>query len=244
MSRICIGIACSAAMVTAAGALAQQAGQSSTRPQSHPQTQAAPQNHAKGVVNVQKSSDTSTAQQLLQRLAGEWEGQVQVRGTDGFNSASVISASNKLEDNGRSLASCLTGMAFAKSFEGASVIRLSNSGISGSWVDSYSKSTLTAAANSSGCTEGSATLSGSFTRDAKQFKVEQALTMSDNDHYILEVTSISAEGRRTLLVRLDLTRLPAGQVAEANAKFKDAPLLTQLRNATTKSAQASADKGE
>ena len=99
MNRICIGIACSAAMVTAAGALAQQAGQSSTRSQSHPQTQAAPQNHAKGVVNVQKSTDTSGAQQLLQRLAGEWEGQVQVRGTDGFNSASVISASNKLEDN-------------------------------------------------------------------------------------------------------------------------------------------------
>ena len=68
--------------------------------------------------------------------------------------------------------------------------------------------------------------------------------MNDKDHYVFELSSISAEGRHALLVRLDMNRLPHGQVAEAHARFAEAPLLGTLRSQATKSAQASVNSDQ
>jgi len=245
MNRIGLSFACGAVLMSAAGAYAQQAAQPPSKASTNASSKSVTRTPGSSTVAVRPADNGANAahsggaSRLLQSLEGEWEGQVQVRGSDGMNSASNISASNRLEDNGRSLASCLTGFAFAKPFDGAAVIHLNNSQFSGSWADSLTSTPITASAGAAGIAATSATLAGSMTRESKPFKVEQTFTMSDNNHYIFELHSISAEGRRVLMVRLDMNRLPNGRLAEAHARFTDAPLLGSLRSAAAKNAQAS-----
>lgn len=187
---------------------------------------------------------TSGATRLLQRLAGEWEGQVQVRGADGMTSASVISASNRLEQNGSALASCLTGFAFGKPFEGGAALRLDGSRLTSAWADGATPGVLTGEGEAATSSETGTRLVGSISRNAATERVEQTISMSDENHYVLEVRSVSAQGRPTMLVRLDMTRLAPGRLAAAHDAMKDAPQLERARSAAARTAQASAEKDQ
>jgi len=239
MNRTTLGLACGATLLATAGALGQQAAPAHHAPSSQGKAaQPAVQVRAQSGTTPSKSRAAFAGADLLHRLAGEWEGQVQVRGADGMTSASIISASNRLEDNNQRLASCLTGMAFAKPFDGAAVIRVSGSDLSSSWADSINTGAINAVAHADQCEADSATFSGRVSRGADASTIEQSLTMTSENSFVLELNSVSDSGRRMLVVRLDMSRLPSGKVAAAGEKFKDAPLLARLR-AGTPSAQAS-----
>ncbi len=245
MNRTGYGIACAAALIGAAGAYGQQEPTNINQAQRPKAIQASPARKAPQArpASTDRAGENSSATALLRRLAGEWEGQVQVRGADGMTSASVVSASNRLEDGERRLASCLTGFAFAKPFEGAAVLRITGPEVSSSWSDTINKGTSLARAEADRCARSGATLAGRGAT-SEQATIEQSFTMTGDDNYVFELNSVGESGRRTLLVRLDMTRLPSGRRAEASAKFKDAPLLARLRTESPTSTQASVSTDE
>lgn len=175
---------------------------------------------------------------ICQRLVGEWEGQVQVR-RDGALSASVVSASNRLDQGQSELTSYVEGFAFGQPIEVAVVIRLSDTPRC-AWAHTLAGGTkrgaLTPVASQK---DGAMVFEGQLGPHGGSATLQQRVVMPSPDQYLLEVFSVSASGEKELLCKLDMRRLPQGQVAAASEMFRFAEPVQQARELLTATAQVS-----
>lgn len=165
---------------------------------------------------------------LLRNLAGEWEGNIQTRNPDGTTSSSIVSASNRVEKDGRALASVYEGFAFGKATDGALALSVHTSGTLAAAFsrDGQSLTSTASVANN--------TMTASFDKPLTGFKgvkVEQLLKMTDANRYTLELISVDAQGHKTVALKLDMTRLDAGQKSAAAQNFDTSKSLALARSA-------------
>lgn len=198
------------------------------------------QNSAQNTNSTEQPNFSSKqVQSSLARLAGEWEGQVQVRKADGTVSSSIVTASNRLENNGAVLASRFEGFAFGRAFDGGVVwaVNPSEPKLESAWFDSFTN--VTARATTSPCknvdTFGG---TGRATRSSEDRVLEQHVQIASNDQYVIEFFGRDDEGKRVSLLRLELQRLPKGQRAAAADRFDDGAVLNNLRVSVKSTAQA------
>ncbi|MBX3357473.1 MAG: DUF1579 family protein [Phycisphaeraceae bacterium] len=183
-----------------------------------------------------KSQDQTTERlqpcnSMFSRLVGEWEGQIQTRNSDGRVSTSMASVSNRLENNDKSLVSCFEGFAFGRPVHGASVIRM-NPGAQAerSWYTNLTNATMTMPMKASS-SENSIAFAGEGVDPStgKTVSIEQVLRVVDSNNYVFESFSIESSGEKVMLMRLEMSRLPEGRLAQAAEKFSDAKLLAKVR---------------
>lgn len=165
---------------------------------------------------------------LLRNLAGEWEGNIQTRNPDGTTSSSIVSASNRVEKDGKALASVYQGFAFGKATDGALALSVQNSGklTTAMSREGQSLQTTATAANNAMTAKFENTLAG-----FKSGKLEQSLRMTDANHYTLELVNVDGKGNRTVCLKLDMTRLDAGQLSAAAASFESSKAMAMARSA-------------
>lgn len=165
---------------------------------------------------------------LLRNLSGEWEGNIQTRNPDGTTSSSIVSASNRVEKDGKALASVYEGFAFGKATDGAMALSVHSTGALAAAFSRDGQSFNTSASASNNA------MAASFDKPLNGFKgvkVEQSLKMTDANHYTLELVSVDAKGHKTVALRLDMTRLDAGQKSAAAQSFEASKSMALARGA-------------
>lgn len=185
---------------------------------------------------AQRDSSES-ALSMFARLAGQWEGQVEMRRADGLTSSSLIFATNRVKDGGV-MESCLSGFVFGGELEAAALMRAEKGSVSASWLDSVLKFKLAA---SGGKAESNAVRMSGELPDPKggaASRLEQIVDCSHDDQYVLEIFRVSAAGKRERVLRLDMNRVQQGSASVAS--FDSSRLLRRLREDRPRAAQASA----
>ena len=186
------------------------------------------------------NNDTNTSAQSVQgvfkTLAGEWDGQV-ITSNNGKTSSSQVNASNRVENNGESFASCFQGFSFGQPFQGGSVYSCQNGKFNVAWTDTICNET------SRGTYKATAhgfvfNFERTDTKTGKTTKFEQVTTIVNNDNYTVECWSVEPNGRKREVMVLDMNRLPSGQKSQAWANFESSPTLAKARQAVANSAQA------
>lgn len=200
--------------LTAVGLLAFAAGASEPREfQPQPETASAVQETSAAV--------PATAAQFLQRLAGEWDGQIEIR-RDGQVSSSVVNISSQLQKDGKTVISCFEGFAFGEAFEGGSLLGVNprTGQFESAWFDHVSGSTMRCSATETS-DEVTLVFTGQLTsKQGRSSKVEQVVKMTDFTHYTNEWFVVAEDGQKTRLMFLEMTRLPQGQVSSAAEKLR------------------------
>lgn len=179
--------------------------------------------------NAQKSSSHSTTadcQTLFKGMAGEWEGTIQTRNGEGMGSASVTSATCRLEDGGKRLALYYEGFAFGKAVDGGMVF---SAGEQPGAAVNRDNSTM----KSRGLLEGAAMAFTYSSSSSKVASYEHTVSLLDPNHMVTEIYSINSKGERSLAFRLDLNRLDSGQKAGASGAFASAKSLASARSAVS-----------
>jgi hypothetical protein len=178
---------------------------------------------------------------LLRRLAGEWEGTVQGVDADGMTSSSIVSASMRLEESGRVLASRFDGRLFGKEFDGGSVWRVDGKGLAAVWSDNRAPGNVRVDA-ASGSDANSLTLDGRATLPGMKSAsaVRQVVSLSDNDVTLnIEWQVQNAKGVWTKVLGMEMHRMQEGTTSSAADRFAEGSVLASLRRAAGASAQAS-----
>lgn len=192
-----------AGLAAASSALAQNAAQSSSQPAAQASSPSAsrPAEHARVVP-------------LHEQMRGEWDGQIQVTAS-GKTSAGYASLSVRPRDGRLVLA--FEGVANKQLIEGVASMRIQDDAASGVLASSL----LAEPAHMSRRADAeSGVLRLSTPADAKG-RVEQVVRMADANTLRIEIDRVHADGRRERLAHLDMTRLPAGEVATAAAMLRD-----------------------
>lgn len=213
--------------LSAAGLLAFAAGAAEPRP-AQPQS-ASPAAAAPCV----ETAATPAFSSFVQRLAGEWDGQIEIRRDDGQVSSSVVNISSQLQKDGKAVISCFEGYAFGQSFEGGSLVGVNprTGRVESAWFDHVSGSTMRCSAVES-TDDSTLVFTGTLTsKTGRSAKVEQVVRMTDFTRYTNEWSVISEDGQRTRLMLLEMTRLPEGQVSSAAEKLHSAAEQARIRGA-------------
>jgi hypothetical protein len=192
------------------------------------------------VAEAVEMSDSKSLDAQLLRLAGEWEGQIQIKDANG-SSASVISISTRLGKNNSKLSSCFEGFARGQLYEGFSQLRIRDGKLASTWNDSRSESVQ----RSQGQPEAQAeafVLEGEFRDEAgKQQKFKQVIKFQGSDAYTHEFFNVSADGKESLTMSLSMQRLPANTKSTAAARFEDRAFLDQYRGGNAVAAAGDAE---
>lgn len=168
----------------------------------------------------QNASQTSNERNsTLARFVGEWEGQVSIVGSDGMTSASFCDASLRFDDQGRLLA-CFTGTVQGKAFEASTLVSAQGNSFSAQWTDNR----MSEVRNTSGSPSGSELVLNSSDKAFRQtFKVQ------NDNRLTIDLYSVNKEGKASLLLSVDMDRLPKDVKSTASANFDSSPLLGKLR---------------
>lgn len=198
---------------------------------------------AEPVATVCGPFENSCFQEVFSRLAGEWEGNVQTR-RGSRTSVSSVWASNRNENNGTQLASCITGYSFGASFSGASVFTLGDNGATPGFAvvntqdHPASFGSFALNANNDGLVfwfEGTDPASG------KPARFQQVVRSADLDHLTIECWSFEDSGAKTQVFSMDLTRIPKGAVSAAASGFTGGPALAKARQSLESFAAVTSD---
>ncbi len=191
--------------------------------------------------STDKSISAPSAKEFFKRLAGEWEGQIETN-RDGGLSASIVSVSNRTEDEGLSLASCFEGFSFGQAIEGATVFKYNSldNRVDNSWFDS-DRSTTVRSTSRTGQDSSKMIFAGNATNaeTKKSVKFEIVFTIDDNDikstdddTYTAEYLVVGDDGAKTSVLKMDLARVTDGKLSSAATRFEDATLMGRVRNST------------
>lgn len=174
---------------------------------------------------VQESATPSArAAQFIQKLAGEWDGQLEVRRDTGETSASIVNISSQLQKDGKAVISCYQGYAFGKDFEGGSLVGFNprTGQFESAWFDHVSGATMRCTAAESP-DDSTLVFTGQLTtRQGRSSKVEQVVKMTDFTHYTNEWFVVSDDGQKSRILFLEMSRLPEGQLSFAAEKLRAA----------------------
>ncbi|MFZ2875409.1 MAG: hypothetical protein WAZ94_13130 [Phycisphaerales bacterium] len=160
----------------------------------------------------------------LSALHGEWDGAVTLKHADGASS-SIASMSIRSQPDGSILAA-FDGFERGEPFEG--LIRLRSNPRNGA-VEMRSFTTALNAPAESSLDSDPASKSLSFRgtlspAGVKPVPMQHLVRVLDNDHIVIEWALLSPDGTRSLMMSLDLSRLPQGRQASA-AELMQSPVL-------------------
>lgn len=179
---------------------------------------------ATGVQSRSSNSVSADCQTLFKGMAGEWEGTIQTRNGEGMGSASVTSATCRVEDGGKRLALYYEGFAFGKPVNGGMVFSAGDQPGAAVHRDG---STMKAR----GVLEGASMAFTYPSSSAKAASYEHTVSLVDPNHLVTEVYTINSKGERSMAFRLDMNRLDSGQKAGASGAFASATCLASARSA-------------
>jgi len=225
--------------LTAAAALALAAGAAEPR-------EFQPESTSNAAVQQASTPIPASTAQFIQRLAGEWDGQIEVRREDGQVSASIVNVSTQLQKDGKAVISCFEGYAFGQAFEGGSLLGFNprTGQFESAWFDHVSGAIMRCTA-SEPADDSTLVFTGQLTsKQGRTAKVEQVVKMSDFTSYTNEWFIIAEDGQRSRLMLLEMTRLPQGQVSAAAEKLRSVAEQARLRGAIANVPQSSGSAQE
>jgi len=183
-----------------------------------------------------------SARSVADGLAGEWDGQIEVRRPDGSLSTSLMSMSAKKAADGKRLELYYEGFAFGKPVEGAIVL---------SFDDKHESVTLrdTSTGLRARCAPGEQPdghdaedrLSMAGTAAGGDREVRAIFGRDEADSWNIEYHVKGEDGQWSSAVVMKINRLDGGQVSAAAANFAHSSDLAALRE---QRATAAADSGE
>ncbi len=183
---------------------------------------------ATGDTHTTTTQTAPAAQSTLSKLAGEWEGSVEIRWNEKETSASVASVSAKMTEDG-SLLSCFEGFAKGERFEGSMRMRVDSDRAVSVSYDGRTGSTSK--------TEGKVgevtnvfTMSGEADHPLlmKKVQVRQVARMISDNECTIEWLTVEADGKETPKMRLNLVRMKEGELSSANSLFDNKKLLSRV----------------
>ncbi len=177
---------------------------------------------------------------FCERFAGEWEGQIEFR-ENGKTSASIASASNRFEQGASRFVTYTEGFAFGKPVEFASVVKCDDGKCS--YSEFTAVSPVRAVLNPTvGKADGVMIFRGTRQVNGTSQTIEQRFASVSSDHYTVEVFEVASSGAKELLCKLDMHRLPEGQVAAASDMFRFSEPVQQARAAFGVQASVTTDE--
>jgi hypothetical protein len=178
-----------------------------------------------------------TARSVAKELAGEWDGQIEVRGSSGALSTSLVSMSARMAPGGESLELYYEGFAFGKPVEGAIVLSFGNDSQGVTFRDRASG--LQATCSPSESSDGKQlALSGS---SAKNREVRTVFERANDGAWNIAYQVKNEDGDWSPAVSMSVHRLGKGQRSAAADNFSRSNDLVALRS---EHATASADSDE
>ncbi|MDX2148568.1 MAG: DUF1579 family protein [Planctomycetota bacterium] len=170
------------------------------------------------------SSKSVASHPLMSRLLGEWEGSIQARVGERQN-GSIGSMSIQKQPDG-SMLMVFEGRVNGKQLEGGALFSLTGDGsaLQATLFDSVSESVFRS--KQQGQSDRSkATLAGD--PESKNAKFEHVLRLVENDRFVFERFELDSEGRRSLVLALDVRRLTEGEKSAA-ASINQSRLLARI----------------
>ncbi|MFO0832791.1 MAG: DUF1579 family protein [Phycisphaerales bacterium] len=170
----------------------------------------------------------ASVESTLGKLAGEWEGTVEIRWNEKETSSSIASVSAKTTDDG-SLLACFEGYAKGERFEGSMRMRVDSDHAVSVSYDGRTGSTSK--------TEGKVgevtnvfTMSGEADHPLlmKKVQVRQVARLISENECSIEWLTVEADGKETPKMRLNLVRMQKGELSSANSLFDNSKLLSRV----------------
>lgn len=175
-------------------------------------------------------------------LVGEWEGQFRVSNERG-TSVSMVGLSVQRETiSGKTPSGVLMafqGMAFAAPVDGMARLTLdeAQSQITSTWCDTLMDTGVAFTSVATASPSGSSVTLQSFTLESDDV-LSQTITLESQDHAVIQIVSqLPGEPARTTL-RMDLYRLPPGQLSMGSGILQNPTLLARLESMQTNNATA------
>jgi hypothetical protein len=181
--------------------------------------------------NPAPAEPAANAQKLpaaISGLLGEWDGAVILKHADGASS-SVASMSVRSQPDGSILAA-FDGFERGEPFEG--LIRLRSNPNSGA-IEMRSFTTALNAPAAASLTSDPASKSLAFSGTLSPAGVlplpmQHLVRVLDPDHLVIEWALLASDGSRTVMMSLDLSRLPQGRQASASELMQSPVLLAAV----------------
>lgn len=205
-------------------------------------TAAAQQQHEQHQQHHQQASQPAPSlPDSVLRLAGEWEGGVQVRGSDGRMSGSNASMSARFDPRS-GMTAFFEGAAAGRPLEGAVHLWLDprEREVNLRSVHDRSGVVLEGEHESSADRDSLVFHSRAMGDDSGDF--EQRLTWEGADRFRLEWFSVGEKGRRTLLFSLDMERMAPDRVSSASSRLDGSPLVSRVLGLDQPTAGVDADR--
>jgi len=185
----------------------------------------------------QQDSKRQAAGSMLQKMAGEWEGQIHIKSADGKSSSGFASLSARQKEGRLILA--FEGSAKGNLFDGVASIRnrADDNRIESSWSDTLNNVLI----KSDGWMADQANtfnLTGSFSgqKSREAVRVEQSFSMPSADQLVIEFQSVASDGTKKQLMKIELAKLPEKKLSTAASMHNDTARFASLKD----SAQADA----
>lgn len=182
-----------------------------------------------GMCSAQATTTNQTKSPSLsdvaKSLAGEWEGQIQVRAADGSLSTSLASMSGKLHDGGNEADLYYEGFAFGKPVDGAMVLSFDAKHSSVAVADQAVRLHAKCEPQAGGTTDA---LSALGQAKGRQGEVRTLFSNDGADAWTIEYQSKDKDGNWSSMLTMHLSRMDEGKRSAAADSFASSPLLRGL----------------
>jgi hypothetical protein len=161
-------------------------------------------------------------------LAGEWDGQLQVRGTDGSLSTSLVSMSARLAADGQRLELYYEGFAFGKAVEGAMVLSFGEHADAVAIRDGATGLHAICAPKGEDSGPGSALAMLGFAADGSR-EVRTVFSRADDHTWSIDYQAKGKSGEWSSIMIMNMGRLGGEKRSPAASNFEKSPDLEALR---------------
>ncbi len=171
---------------------------------------------------------TAPAMSAMSKLAGEWEGTVDIRWSDKETSSSIASVSARMTEDG-CLLSCFEGFAKGERFEGSMRMRVDTERAASVSYDSRTGAT-SKAEGPVGEVTNVYTMTGQSDHPLlqKQVQVRQVARLISDNECVIEWFTVETDGKETPKMRLSLVRMKDGERSSAAGLFDNKKLLSKV----------------
>lgn len=183
--------------------------------------------NARCVAPNQAAPSKNSLHETFQALAGEWEGQIEVRDAN-KTSASIVSVSNRLAADKSRLDSCFEGFAAGELFEGFAVFRAEGNKLASAWADTRHDETLKTSGKTDPDQRAFALDGQDRDERDRSIQVRQVIRVIDKDNYVHEWHA-TRDGKDQVVLKLTMQRLPGKQRSTAAARFDDKQFLQKYQ---------------
>ena len=188
------------------------------------------------------ATTTTAPAASLSKLAGEWDGTVEIRWNDKESSSSIASVSARMTQDG-SLLACFEGYAKGERFEGSMRMRAEADRAMSVSYDTRTGATSTAE-GPLGEVANVFTMTGEADHPLlmKKVNVRQVARIVSDSECVIEWLVVEKDGKETPKMRLNLVRMKEGELSIASALFENKKLVGRVDSALLPTMASADDK--